>query len=291
MYSGIFTKRVLKGLPAIVLALGLSGAGQALAADEVLATVNGKKIMASQLKFANEELKSQLGNIPKAQQKGLLTNYLIDRALIIEAAKAEKIDSGAGFEARMEYYRDRAYRDAYFIKVMGVTDQEAKSFYDQQIKKVPPREEIRARHILVKTEDEAKEVIKTLEGGKDFAELAKEKSTGPSKVRGGDLGFFAKGDMVPAFFEAADALKKGAISKPVKTQFGYHVIKLEDRRMSKPPAFETVTAEITKLLKRQKAEQLIRKLRKEAKIEIAAEKKADEKKPAEAEKAKEMNAK
>lgn len=295
MNSGVFTKRVLGGLAMAALAFSLPFTTPTLAEEEVVATVNGKKIMASQLKFAYEELKSQLGNIPEAQQRGLMINYLVDRALIIEAAKTKKIDDKPGFAERMSYYKDRAYRDAYFTEVMMVNDEEAKSFYEKQLKLVPPREEIRARHILVKTEDEAKELVKTLEGGKDFAELAKEKSIGPSKARGGDLGYFAKGDMVPAFFEAADALKKGGMSAPLKTKFGWHVIKLEDRRMSKPPAFATVSAEIKKLLRRKKAETLIRGLRKDAKIELASEKKAEDKpemaKPAEADKAGEKTSK
>lgn len=276
MVSGNFKKRVLRAVPAAVLVLSLPVISPALAADDVLATVNGHKIMASELKFANEELKSQLSKIPQDKQKSLLTNYLIDRALIVAAARAEKLDAKPGFAARLAYYQDRAYRDAYFGKVMAVTDEEVKAFYDKQLKMVPPREEIRARHILVKTEDEAKAIIKELEGGKDFAELAKEKSTGPSKTRGGDLGYFAKGDMVPVFFTAADALKKGEFSKPVKSRFGWHVIKQEDRRVSKPPAIDTVSDQINKLLKRQKAELLIRRLRKDAKIEIVAEKKAAE---------------
>lgn len=291
MVSAVFKKSVFSAVPLTILALGLPiGLTVPAAADEVLATVNGKQIMASELKFANEELKSQLGNIPLKQQKGLLTKYLIDRALIVAAAKAEKVDASSDFAGRMAYYQDRAYRDAYFSKVMAVSDEEVKSFYDKQIKLVPPREEIRARHILVKSEDEAKALVKTLEGGKDFAELAKEKSIGPSKVRGGDLGYFAKGDMVPEFYDAADKLKKGGLSAPLKTKFGWHVIKLEDRRMSKPPALAAVSDQLRKLLKRQKAEVLIRKLRKDAKIEIAGQEKAKDAKKAEDKKAEDAKA-
>ena len=112
-----------------------------------------------------------------------------------------------------------------------MTDDEVKARYDEEIKKLPPQEEVHARHILVKTEAEAKDIIKQLDAGKDFAELAKEKSTDPNKSEGGDLGYFAKGRMVKEFEDAAFALKKGEYTKtPVKTQFGYHVIKVEDKR-------------------------------------------------------------
>lgn len=280
MISTCFKKRVLKALPVTLLALSLPFASPVLAADdapaanELLATVNGQKIMASDLAFALEELKGQLDKIPQAQRASVLTDYLVNRMLMVMAARAEKLDAKPSFASRLTYYKDKAYRDSYFLKALAVSDAEIKSFYDKQLQMVPPREELRARHILVKTEDEAKALIKTLEGGKDFAELAKEKSTGPSKVRGGDLGYFAKGEMVPAFFEAADGLKKGKFSKPVKSKFGWHVIKLEDRRMSQPPALDTVKDQLKQLLKRQKADKVIRKLRKEAKIEITAEKKA-----------------
>jgi peptidyl-prolyl cis-trans isomerase C len=124
-----------------------------------------------------------------------------------------------------------------------------KARYDKEVAATPPEEEISARHILVETEEEAKALITELDAGKDFAELAKEKSTGPSAGQGGDLGFFTKGRMVPEFEAAAFEITPGEYGKePVKTQFGWHVIKVEERRETAPPAFEEVADQVRQLV-------------------------------------------
>jgi peptidyl-prolyl cis-trans isomerase C len=238
-----------------------------------VARVDGVELTESALKFANDELKGQLDKIPQDQRKSLIVKYLVDRALLIAAAKKAGTDKTDDFDKRVAYYKDRAYRDVFFENKTRVSDKEARAFYDEQVKLRKPQNEMRARHILVKTEDEAKAIIKELEGGADFAELAKKKSTGPSGARGGDLGYFGEGQMVPAFSAAVMAMKKGEISKPVKTRFGWHVIKLEDRREKKAPGFDLVSSEIKKLLRRKKASELIVSLREKAKIEIVGGKK------------------
>ncbi|MCW5720876.1 MAG: peptidylprolyl isomerase, partial [Devosia sp.] len=153
--------------------------------------------------------------------------------------------------------------------VDAVTPEEVKARYDKEVAAITPEDEIRARHILVKTEEEAKAIIKDLHAGKDFIEIAKEKSTDPNKSEGGDLGYFGKGRMVPEFETAAFALEKGAYSKePVKTQFGFHVIKIEDKRKQQPPALEQVEAQVRQLVMRDKYLELLEKAKAAAPIDI-----------------------
>ncbi len=137
------------------------------------------------------------------------------REAIAKVAEADGVDKTDDFKKRLEFLRERELHNAYFRKyvVNTVTDDEIKARYDAEIKKIPPQEEIHARHILVKTEDEAKAIIKDLDAGKDFAELAKAKSSDPNKSEGGDLGYFGKGRMVKEFEDAAFALKKGEYTK------------------------------------------------------------------------------
>jgi peptidyl-prolyl cis-trans isomerase C len=145
-----------------------------------------------------------------------------------------------------------------------------KARYDKEVAALPKQEEIHARHILVKTEDEAKEVIKELDAGKDFAELAKEKSTDPNKSDGGDLGYFARGRMVKEFEEAAFTMPVGTYSKtPVKTDFGYHVIKIEDKRDAPPPPLDQVQDQVKQLVMRDKYLELLAKAKAASKVEIS----------------------
>jgi peptidyl-prolyl cis-trans isomerase C len=150
-----------------------------------------------------------------------------------------------------------------------VTDEDVRKVYDEQVASFVPEDEIHARHILLKTEDEAKAVISKLEGGADFAELAKSESTGPSGVSGGDLGFFTKDAMVPEFAEAAFAMKPGEISKtPVQTQFGWHVIKVEETRKTEAPSFEDSKEQLRQQMAQAAMVNVMDGLRKKAKIEI-----------------------
>jgi peptidyl-prolyl cis-trans isomerase C len=152
----------------------------------------------------------------------------------------------------------------------GMSDAKLKAKYDKLIKDAPPREEINARHILLANEADAKAVIEQLKKGGDFAALAGEKSTDPAgKSSGGDLGWFTKEQMVPEFATAAFKLKKGEITEtPVKTQFGWHVIKLEDRRTAKPPTFEQVKPQLADEVARDLIGEKMKELRTAAKIEV-----------------------
>lgn len=248
----------------------LSTAGAVVAQDKVLVRVNDIAITEKDLKLAAAEIGPQLSTVPDDQRTQVLTDYLIENTLLALAGKADKLGSGSDFEERLTYYRQRALRDAYFDKAVTetVTEADAKAMYDQQIGGQTPKEEVRARHILVKTEAEARDVIERSNRGDDFAELAKELSTGPSNSRGGDLGFFSQGQMVKPFEDAVFKLEKGGVSEPVKTQFGWHVIKLEEKRTQELPKFGPLKGRIIASLVQQKTAQVLDKLRGDAKIEF-----------------------
>lgn len=243
----------------------------ALAGDDaVIATVDGKAITEGDLAFADQEVGTELGDAPPDLRRRYLAEYLIETQLLANAAEAEKLTTGPEFEKRLAYMRQRAAREAYFEKsVRGKVDEAAaKGFYEAQVKQMPPEEEIQARHILVATEAEAKALAEKIAAGADFAKLATENSKDSgSKADGGMLGYFSKGQMVPQFEQAAFALKKGEVSKPVQSQFGWHLIKLEDRRAKQPPPFEEVKGRILGSLIKQKAGETLGDLRSKAKIE------------------------
>ncbi len=257
------------GLLALTLLLPGTATAQA-AKDKPLLRINDRVISEEDIRLAESEIGPQLSSIPASERRRVVIEYLIEIALMAEAGKKAGLTEGPDYEKRLKYYRERAARDAYFDKnvMAAVTEASAKALYDSQIGAVAGQEEVRARHILVKTEADAQDIIERLNRGADFAELAKEKSIGPSKARGGDLGYFTRGQMVKPFEEAAFALKKGEISEPVKTQFGWHVIKLEDRRERKPPSFESLKDRIMASLIQRKAQEVLEKLRSNAKVEF-----------------------
>lgn len=262
----------MKLLQTIIAAAGLAMVmnGGVFAQSTVVATVDGQEITEQDIEFARGEIGEQLVNIPAAQRRSSLLLYIIENQLLAGASEAEKLDQGPDAEKLMKYYRRRAMHDLYYARRIrdAVDDAAAKKLYDAEVAKLKPQTEIRARHILVKTEEEALEIIERLGRGSDFSELAQEKSTGPSGAKGGDLGYFSKGRMLPKFEEAVFKLKKGEISEPVNTKYGWHVIKLEDKRQSKAPPFAEVKDNLKNGLVRQKAVEVITGLRKTAKIDI-----------------------
>jgi peptidyl-prolyl cis-trans isomerase C len=241
----------------------------ALAEDIVVATINGVDIKQSDLDFAASEVGAQLANYPPEDRRRMLLQFVMENELMAEAATKDGLDSGQSFDDRLKYHRRRALRDAYFDKAVrnAVTDDEAKKVFDQKIATVKPEPEIHARHILVATEAEAKEIEERLKKGEDFATLAKEKSKDPS-AEGGDLGFFGKGQMLKPFEDAAFALEVGQISDPVQTQFGWHIIKVEEKRTRPLPTFDQVKDTIVGQLTQQKAKEAINQLHESAKIDI-----------------------
>ena len=241
------------------------------AADPVVAKINGVDVTKSDLELSERNIDPQLAKLPEEQKRLAALTAIIDSKLISAKAESEGLENTEDFKKRMEFITDRELHNAYFKKhiVDAITDDEVKARYDKEVAALPKQEEVPARHILVKTEDEAKAVIAELAAGKDFAELAKEKSTDPNKSDGGDLGYFRKGQMVPEFETAAFAMKPGDVSKtPVKTQFGYHVIKLEEKRDAPPPPFDSVKDQIRQIVMRDKYIELLKSTKDEAKIEI-----------------------
>jgi peptidyl-prolyl cis-trans isomerase C len=240
-------------------------------ADPVVATVAGVEIHASELTLAEADLDPQFAQMPVEQRRVAALAAVIDIKTLARKAEAEKLDQTDEFKRLMAFQRDRALHNAIFkaTVVDPVTDADIKARFDKEIAATPPEEELSARHILLKTEEEAKAVIAELDAGKDFSELAKEKSTGPSAAQGGDLGFFTKGRMVPEFEAVAFTLTAGEYAKePVKTQFGWHVIKVEERRTTAPPKFEDVADQVRQLVMRERYGDLIRAARNETEIDV-----------------------
>jgi peptidyl-prolyl cis-trans isomerase C len=241
------------------------------AKDPVIAKIDGADIKKSDLDLAIGNLDPQLAQLPDDQKKLAALSTIIDAKVIAVKARAEKLDQTPDFKARLDFILDRELHNTYFKKhiVDTVTDADVKARYEKEVKTLPPVEEVRARHILVKTEDEAKAIIKELGEGKDFAELAKAKSTDPNKSDGGDLGYFKKGMMVPEFEAVVFTMKKDEVTKvPVKTQFGFHVIKVEDKRVAPPPPFDQVKDQVKQVVLRDKYMEMLKTSREGAKIEV-----------------------
>jgi peptidyl-prolyl cis-trans isomerase C len=224
---------------------------------KVIARVNGTDITEADLTVAAADPALQLPNVPEAQKRDLLTGYLIDLKLGAKAAETAKVADNPGFARKLAYNRDKTLLDEY----LGQTAAKA-------VTPVPAEQEVRARHILVDSEDAAKKAATRVKGGEDFAKVAGELSTDPgSKTDGGDLGFFTKDRMVEPFAEAAFKLEPGQISEPVKSQFGWHVIKVEEKRNKPAPSFEDTQDEVKTYLERKAQQDLIMGLRKSAKVE------------------------
>ncbi len=259
-------------LAACVAFVGLQA--PAFAEDALVAKVGNLEIRQSELDIALANLDPQLSQLPDEQKKIAALSSAIDVKLLAGNATSEGLKEDPAYQQRMQFIAERELHNLYFKKhvVDAVTDDEVKARYEKEIAALPKQEEVRARHILVKTEDEAKAIVAELDKGKDFIELAKEKSTDPNKSEGGDLGYFTKGRMVPEFEQAAFAMDKGTYSKtPVKTQFGFHVIKVEDKRDAPPPAYEDVSQQVRQLVMRDKYLELIAKAKAEQKVEIVDE--------------------
>jgi peptidyl-prolyl cis-trans isomerase C len=241
----------------------------AAADDVVVARVNGVDIKQSDLDFASSEVGSRLASLPAEDRNRVLLQYVIENELMADAGQTDSLDKADTFQARVKYHERRALRDAFFdAKITGaVSEADAKQIYDAQIGQLKPEQEVHARHILVATEAEAKEVAERLKKGEDFAALAKEKSKDPG-AEGGDLGFFTRGQMLKPFEDAAFALEVGQISEPVQTQFGWHIIKVEEKRDQALPTFDQVKGAIIAQLVQAKAQEVVSGLRDSAKIEV-----------------------
>jgi peptidyl-prolyl cis-trans isomerase C len=246
-----------------------SSEAPASASDPVIARVNGVDIKQSDLALAEEDVGADMQAASPEAKREHLISYLADIIMVTQAADKKNLADNPDFKRRLAFLRSKllmGYELQEEAKT-ALTDEALKQTYDEAVKSMSGQEEVRARHILVEGEDEAKAILEQLKGGADFAKLAKEKSKDPGAAEGGDLGYFTKDQMVPEFADIAFKMYPGQLSNPVKTQFGWHVIKVEDKRIKQPPEFEKVKDQIEAYLARKAQADFIAKLRQSAKVE------------------------
>ncbi len=243
----------------------------AAAKDPIVATVNGQPVRLSELEIAQQSLPQQYRNMPLQAVFPALLERLIDSKLIVQEGKKSKTNEDPAFKKRMAFVEEQVLQDYWIQREIArmVTAEKVQQRYQERLKSMPAEEEVHARHILVSTEDDAKALIAELKKGGAFDKLAKDKSTDKaSGAEGGDLGWFKKSDMVKEFADAAFNLKKGELSEaPIKTQFGYHVIRVDDRRTAPPPALEELAEQIREELAREVVTAQLDKMRSGAKVE------------------------
>ena len=275
--AGFFALALACAAPAPAAELAQATPGQSAApaaptgkpANPVVATVNGAQIHLADVVEAQQDLPQQYQQYPIQVVYPALLERLIDGKLLTVAGKKAGLAKDPEVKQRMAEIEDQVIQSVYLERAVKakLTDAVLKKEYDAYLKANPAEPEVHARHIVVKTEDEAKDIIKQLKAGADFATLAKAKSAGPSAAKGGDLGFIKKGDVVPAFADAAFALKPGQYTQtPVKTDFGWHVIKVDEVRMSTPPTFDEVKGELERTASQEMVASVMADLRKGAKI-------------------------
>lgn len=239
---------------------------------QVFATVNGVPITAGDILTAAEDYARRVGGPPGSVPPSEFLNVLIDLNLVTQAAEAKGLENDDAIKRRLAFDRMRTLYSAYLSDLAqnAVTDEAVKARYDEETAKFEPQDELHLRHILVATEDEGKQIIAEIKAGGDFAEIAKEKSTDPgSAANGGDLDFVGRGVTVPEFENAAFALDVGEMTDaPVKTNFGWHVIKVEGKRKSSPPDFDTEEPRIRNELRNAFFTDTIAKLRAAADIQF-----------------------
>jgi len=264
------TKKALLATSIISLALATTTltAENKAATDVVIATVNGEKIMKSTL----DGYLSVLNKPGKkgANKKAALDDLIATEIALQEARKTNILNRPESKKAIEDFKRNVLLKTWTKEKVdsFDITDDAIKAAYDERVTKLASKE-YNARHILLKTEDDAKAVLKELAGGADFEKLAKEKSTGPSASNGGSLGWFKAQTMVPAFANAVKTMKKGDVSKTaVKTQFGYHIIKVEDSRDAKLPTLDSMKGQLKRVLAQKKMLTYMSELKKAADVKI-----------------------
>lgn len=241
--------------------------------SEVLATVGDQKVTLADAAMIYTTLPPEVGQVPAEQILTGITDQLVSETALYEKAIAEGMDESREMKNRLAAIRRSALAEAYLTRQLEerITDESLREQYDAMTKDFEGEKEVNARHILVKTEAEAKKLVEQIKDGGDFATLAAENSTGPSGPNGGSLGWFAKDAMVAPFAEAAFSLKKGAVSAPVKTQFGWHVIKVEDTRTQQPPPFDVLAPQMRQQASQGAAQEIIAEVREGMEIETSEE--------------------
>jgi len=259
----------LSALALAAILLAPTSAPRAEDADPVVARANGVDIRQSDLTTAEEEVGSSMPQMSPEQKRDYLVTYLADVIVLAQAAEQQKLADRADVKHRLQFERNKVLMETLLQQAgsAAVNDDAMHKVYDDAVKQMPSEQEVHARHILVPTEDEAKAIEDQLKKGADFATLAKEKSKDPGASDGGDLGYFTKDQMVPEFADAAFKLDKGQISDPVHTQFGWHIIKVEDKRTKPTPTFDEVKGQLENYVAHRAQADLVSKLRSAANIE------------------------
>jgi peptidyl-prolyl cis-trans isomerase C len=237
--------------------------------DPVVARANGVDIHQSDLAVAADEVGSNMPPMADDKKRDYLITYLADIIVLAQAAQQQKLSDDPDVKRQLAFAHDKVLMEALLQKAgkAAQTDDAMHKVYDQAVKQMPNEQEVHARHILVPTEQEAKDIEAQLKKGADFATLAKQKSKDPGASNGGDLGWFTKSQMVPAFADAAFKLDKGQISDPVHTQFGWHIIEVMDKRIKPTPTYDEVKDQLKTYVARKAEAELVDNLRKSAKIE------------------------
>jgi peptidyl-prolyl cis-trans isomerase C len=254
----------------------------AQAPDPLVARVNGVEIHQSDLTMAEEDIGQNLPQGGEDAKRDYLVSYLSDMILLAQAAEERRLQDDPDFKRRAALARNKMLMEALLQNEgkKSLTDQALHAVYDDAVKQMGGEEEVHARHILFRVanptdekaskeaEDKVKAVIERIKKGEDFAKLANELTEDPSgRKDGGDLGYFTKDQMVPEFSTVAFKLDKGSISDPIKTQFGWHVLKVEDKRKRQPPEYDKVKPQLETFVERKAQMELVNKLRADAKIE------------------------
>ncbi len=256
-------------LATVMFASPVMAQDAAPAEDQVLATVNGEEILESEVRATQQGLPQQYRQLPFEMLKPMLVDREINQRLLMLAGQDAGLADDEEVKKQLAALERRIVAETYLERAIEekVTDDAIKAHYDEFIKTNEPEPQVHARHILLENEEDAKAVIAELDDGADFVELAKEKSTGPSGPNGGDLGFFNKGDMVAPFAEAAFSMEPGTYSKePVQTQFGWHVILVEEKKDGVQPSLEEIRQQMEAEVTQQAVQDLIEELRSDAEV-------------------------
>ncbi|MFV3073916.1 peptidylprolyl isomerase [Niveispirillum fermenti] len=256
--------------PAMAQDAARPAAGANLGDDPVVARVNAKEFKRSDVLALLQQLDPQVQQMPLQLIYPQLVEQLVQGQLLTEAGYKAKLQDSADVKRRMKMAEEQFVQQAWLKAEIDkkLTPERLRAAFDKWTKENPPQDEVRARHILVKTKAEAEALIKQLRGGADFAKLAAEKGTDGTKDSGGDLGYFVHDRMVKPFADAAFAMKAGDISQtPVQTDFGFHVIKVEDKRKQTPPTYEQAAPQLRGMVAQEIAEELVEGLQKTAKVQ------------------------
>jgi peptidyl-prolyl cis-trans isomerase C len=255
---------------ALVFLSGPDAVAQNQISEGTVATVDGIAITYNDVSLVEDELMAVYGQLPEEQRFQTLVGYMVNRILASEAAKKAGLENDADVAKIKAFMERKALQDVYIAKMLmeRVREEDVTAYYDKEIKNGPVEEEVRARHILLDNRETADAVVADLENGADFAALAKERSKGPSGPSGGDLGYFSKQSMVPAFSDAAFKLAAGETSPPVQTQFGWHVIRVEDRRNRPVPPLDQVRDQIYQLLISEAQRDIYDEMRAKASVDL-----------------------